>query len=141
MKHQGPVEAVASAPDGTTIATAAGNSPVATFWDVATHEVCRRLRDPSGVIRAPGVRPDGAALATGGDGKVVTIWDLATGRSRAVLKGHLGPIRCLAFRATAALWRPGATMLSVTIWDVASGAERDDPCAAHKRRYLRRVCA
>ena len=57
--HPDPVVALTFAPDGKTVATATG-SPILTFWDVATHEIVRRLRDPSGAVRALAISPDGA---------------------------------------------------------------------------------
>ena len=87
-------------PDGKTVATATG-SPIVTFWDVATHEVVRRLRDPSGAVRALAISPDGVTAAFGGDGQIVRLWDLAAGRERAVLKGHEGAITYLSFAPTA----------------------------------------
>ena len=71
MTHLDPVEAIAFAPDGKTVVTATG-SPIVTFWDVRAHELKRRLRDPSGAVRALAISPDGTTLASGGDGKVVS---------------------------------------------------------------------
>src|SRR5262249_15789307 len=98
MLHLDLVEAIAVAPDGKTVATAA-RSPIVTLWDVSTHEVRRRFRGPGGVVRALAFSPDGSNLVTGGDSKVVRVWELATGRERATLAGHVGAITSLAFAA------------------------------------------
>ncbi len=65
--HTGEVVAVAWTPDGKTVLTASG-SPIIACWETSTHEVRRRLRDPSGIVRTLAVSPDGLTLATGGDG-------------------------------------------------------------------------
>jgi WD40 repeat protein len=123
MMHLDPVVALTYAPDGKTVITATG-SPILTFWDVATHEIVRRLRDSSGAVRALAISPDGATLAFGGDGQVVNLWDLAAGRERAVLKVHEGAITCLSFAPDGKSLVSGSRDASAVIWDVAKGAER-----------------
>jgi WD40 repeat protein len=123
MLHLDPVVAVAVSPDGKTVATATG-TPIVTFWDAASHEVRRRLRDPSGVVRVLAFSPDGKTLAAGGDSKAVRLWELDTLRERAVLTGHAGSITCLAFAPDGETLASGSRDASVTLWDVARAAER-----------------
>ena len=140
MMHLDPVVALAFAPDGKTVATATG-SPIVTFWDVATHEIVRRLRDPSGAVRALAISPDGATLAFGGDGQVVTLWDLAAGRERAVAerarrRDHLPGVR--------ARWqdpRLGEPRCLGDHLGRRQGGRANDPGPAHQRGHLRGVRA
>ncbi len=51
MTNLDSVEALAISPDGKTIVTSIGD-PIVTYWQVSTHDVQKRLRDPSGPVRA-----------------------------------------------------------------------------------------
>src|SRR5262249_56584762 len=76
----GAVPAVASAPDGKTVATAGADGTVR-IWDLATGKQTLKLEQPS---EAVGVvfSPDGTTLAAasaGQDGWLIA-WDVATGK-------------------------------------------------------------
>ena len=126
MTNLDPVEALAISPDGKMLVTTSIGSPIVTFWNVSTHEVQKRLRDPSGPCRALAISPDGSTLVTGGDGRVVKLWDIATGQVRATLSGHAGAISCVAFAPDGKTLASGSRDASVTLWDVAKALRAGD---------------
>ena len=128
--HEQRIWALAYAPDGKTLASAAGD------WSASGDAGAVRLWDPvAGTLRlelagikalcfAVAFAPDGKTLATGGTDNVVRLWDPITGALKATLRGHDGAVRGLAFT------RDGKTLASasfdglVKYWDVASRSEK-----------------
>jgi WD40 repeat protein len=87
--HTGPVQAVASLPDGSGVVSG-GRDRSIRFWDHAGKQV-RQLEVPAPVT-ALAVAEGGTALIVGGEDGAVRILDLADGHELRALKGHTAPV-------------------------------------------------
>jgi len=134
------VRALAFAPDGRVLATAAW--PPAkkgeqvrgevTVWDLQTQKPLRTLPVP-GPVRALAVSPDGQWLAAGG-GAIdegpgrVHLWDLRSGRLLRMVETAEGIIPAVAFAPDGRTLALGSWDGTVRLWDVpqwlAATAER-----------------
>ena len=96
----GPVMAIEASPDGTRVATAAGDG-IARLWQGTT----QRLAIGSGLSRfsTATYRPDGALLATGDLDGQISVWEVATGKEVGRLGGSSG--------ITQAHWSPDGRRL------------------------------
>ena len=74
--HGRPVTAVAFSPDGTKLATVAGQS--AYVWDIQRGWSSPAFLGHEGDIDAIAFSPDGKTLATGGKDNTARLWDVAT---------------------------------------------------------------
>jgi len=124
--HTQLVEAVAFAPDGSTLASCGWDNSVH-IWDVA------RLNDGSKAERA--ILPHGSvqfAVAFSPDGKLLTacgqnsltIWSSELGRYTPVMETEGHTYRCLAFSPDGRTLALGVDDGSVQFWDVSSRTER-----------------
>ena len=94
--HGFPVNALAVAPDGRTLASASTDETVR-LWDLATGETRATLYGHEGPVLALAFAPDGQTLASGGaDGRTV-LWQTADGARIGAAAGHAGPVFALAF--------------------------------------------
>jgi len=124
--HNGPVTAVAIAPDGGWLATGYKDGTVR-IWDAATGQARAALTGHRDRVTAVVIAPDGTWLATGGTDGSVRIWDAPAGEERATLTGHRD-------QAIAVAIAPDGTWLAtgydsgvggkVRIWDAATGHKR-----------------
>jgi hypothetical protein len=126
--HKGPVVALAFAPAGGVLATAAEDEPGVHIWDVAAGHVQRELALFKETATCLTFAPDGQQLAAGRPWSV-ELWDPATGDQRLILEGHRHFSRSLAFATD------GKSLLSAgvrlggrwhgspqaIIWDLADG--------------------
>jgi WD40 repeat protein len=123
-KHLGNVDALAFAPNGKILASAAGHIH---FWDVSTGQEVRRLRQ-AGDVRLLAFSPDGKVLASGGgisSGDRVLLWDLAKGRLWHTLGFEEMATRSLAFSPDGrTLATGGMKGKMVRLWEMATGKER-----------------
>ena len=109
--HTGEVHSVAFSPDGTTLASGAGDG--VKLWDVSTRTLSATL--PRGAASLA-FSPDGTILASGA-GVEIELRDVATDQIIATLSGHTHPIRSLAFSPDGGILASG-TADAIRLWDV-----------------------
>jgi uncharacterized protein (TIGR03067 family) len=142
----GPVNAVAFAPDGQTLA--AGNSDLKVrIVRVGTREVLERFESGnSQSVLCLAYSPDGKTLAVGGadqpqlvprvedpDGNIskdekadistVRLFEVGSWKARAVLAGHHGAVTSLAFSPDGKLLATAGADHTIKLWNVADGKE------------------
>jgi dipeptidyl aminopeptidase/acylaminoacyl peptidase len=129
LSASGPVFALAFAPDGRTLASAAQERREVRLWDVKTRRPLHTLAHV-GSVRGLAWSPDGHTLACAcGDGAVY-LWDTAAGRERRRLRGHRGSVAAVAFAPDGKRLASGGADGTVRLWDVGTGEERH--CVAGK---------
>ena len=81
--HQQPVSALAFAPDGKTLAAAAGDRPgrgrepgLIVLWDAATGQRRLTLTGHTNAVLSVAFSPDGKLLASGSSDRTVRLWDM-----------------------------------------------------------------
>jgi WD40 repeat protein len=141
LRHKGPVKAMAFAPDGKALATAAESRP-AKLWDLATGQEQITLKETLGGVLSIAFAPDGQKLATGSTTGAVKVWDRHTGEQLMAFPGHTDAVGCLAFSpdgkllaAASGYWsikdgNPLTRFLpasnkggQVKLWDLATGKQ------------------
>jgi WD40 repeat protein len=126
--HDGQVNAVAAAPDGSRLATGSSDGTVR-IWDVATGQERAVLTGHRGRVHTVAVAPDGSWLATAGARDTrVRMWDMATGKERAVfaspkLRASRG-VNVVTVAPDGCWLATGGVDHTVRIWDVATGKQR-----------------
>lgn len=122
LRHDGPVRAVAFAPDGRTLLTAGDDGPLR-IWDAADGRLLRSLEHHEGPVHALAVSPDGKSVASAGADRAVRLWDLGGGEPT-VREGHTHWVLAVA-------WSPDGRTLAtvggddtVRLW---ADAGRGDP--------------
>jgi len=140
VRSSGKLDAIAFSPDGSTLATASGDSREVTLWDITSPPGRERacLQDHRGPVWSVAFSPDGGLLAAA-SGLVpavadsdaaaqageVRLWDL-TGpkpKPRAVLAGHEYGVISTAFSPDGASLATGGFDRVVKLWSVSSGRE------------------
>src|ERR1019366_6448572 len=120
--HDGQVNAVAAAPDGSRLATGSSDGTVR-IWDVATGQERAVLTGHRGRVYTVAVAPDGSWLATGGPrDRTVRMWDMVTGKERATLASR--EVNVVAVAPDGGWLATGGLDHTVRIWDVATGRQR-----------------
>src|SRR5262245_17815624 len=87
--HRYCVHHLAFAPDGQTMASAAGElhrGGEVKLWDVATGRERTTLAGHTASVEGVAFAPDGQQLATASWDQTIQLWDLATGQPRATLQ-------------------------------------------------------
>lgn len=120
--HDGPVNAVTWAPDGTWLATAGSDGSVR-IWDTAAGTPRAVLTGHHGPVRAAAAAPDGTWLATGGSDGAIRVWDTRALVHKATLTANdPGAIKSVAI-APDGTWlaSAGGHGRRVRTWDTATG--------------------
>jgi RNA polymerase sigma factor (sigma-70 family) len=116
-----PVQALAYAPDGKSVAFTADDSIVRSC-DTQTGNV-RRLKTGHGdAVTCLALSPDGTLLATGGRDKTVQLIELSS-EKRTTLTGHSGAVHAVAFSADGTRLASGGDDKTVKVWEASSGKE------------------
>jgi WD40 repeat protein len=117
--HNHTVRSLATAPDGTWLASASDDGTVR-IWDVTSGRTIATFDDKA---QSVAISPDGHLLATAGGYNVpaVKIWDVATGHLTTVLPGHPGGTNSLAFAPTGTRLATSGQDNTVRLWDLATG--------------------
>jgi WD40 repeat protein len=133
--HNQPVECVCFCPDGTRLASGAGDG--VRIWDAASGKYLRTLKMPTDHVARLSFSPDGRRLAAVGwyeqgprkPGEV-KIWDVATGQELLAFKAHTPFVGSVAFSPDGQrLVTAGGDIFTsrsgaeVTVWDAMSGRE------------------
>lgn len=123
-------EAVALAPDGTALVTAATNG-LAHVLDTATGRELAMLSGHQGSITSLALSPDGALLASAGDDRTIRLWETKTWQPVRVLRGEERPINSIAFSPDGRVLASGSgrngnviqpgTPHRIRLWNVDSG--------------------
>jgi WD40 repeat protein len=122
LTHADRVTTAVFAPDGATIATAAG--PAVTVWAADTGERRHVFRHPV-PVGCVGFRPDGRRLVVAA-GRTLTVWDTVTGQS-------VGPPIDVGADVHYATFSPDggrlvtATAATARVWDAATGRPVSEP--------------
>ncbi|MEH0474649.1 WD40 repeat domain-containing protein [Streptomyces sp. B21-097] len=113
--HRGPVNAVAFAPDGRTLATASSDGTVM-LRRVADHRTTATFT-MGGQVRSVAFSPDGRTLAAGSTNGPVRLWGAADHRTKAVLPQSTAGARAVAFDPRGRMLALAAGDGTVQIWD------------------------
>lgn len=130
--HAGPVNAVAFAPDGRTLATGSSDGTV----------VVQRVADDrsavsfrlAGRVRAVSFSPDGRTLAAASTGGPVRLWDTAGRRTAAVLPAATTGARAVAFAPDGSTLAVPAADGTVRLWRTAGDHGPAGSLAGHAGR-------
>jgi WD40 repeat protein len=123
--HSAPVMHMAFAPDGQSLASAAGTSdrPII-IWNLATGRPDRRITALSSALQALAYSPDSKFVAGAcPHERAVRIWDVKTGIQVQVIAGHAQSTRSLVFSPDGRLLATGAGDGTAALWSVATGHE------------------
>lgn len=111
--HDGPVTAIAWAPDGARLATADSTGSVR-LWDTQTGEQLRELTGSDEPISTIAWSPDGAILASAVREGAIWLWAPDTGQQMGQIPGHVDDIA----------WSPDGTLIAcvgadetIRLWD------------------------
>jgi RNA polymerase sigma factor (sigma-70 family) len=115
-----PIQAMAYAPDGKTLALA-GDDRTVRLLDPKTGELRLALNGHQERVTCLAYSPDGAMLATGSTDKTVRCWNGKTGEPMRTLKGHRGAVLALAFSGDGKKIASAGDDQAIKLWDAASG--------------------
>ncbi|NBM17118.1 WD40 repeat domain-containing protein, partial [Streptomyces sp. GC420] len=123
--HEGPVNAVAFAPGGRTLATA-GSDGTVTLRRVADRRTTARFTVP-GRVRSVAFSPDGRTLAATSTKGPVRLWDTAGDRTEVVLPALTEGARAVAFDPGGRTLATAGADGTVHLWDTSRdrGGPRD----------------
>ncbi|MFJ3930703.1 helix-turn-helix domain-containing protein [Streptomyces sp. NPDC090029] len=129
--HRGPVNAVAFAPDGQSLATASSDGTVTLRSVAGGHRTLASFTVP-GRVRSVAFGPNGRTLAVTSTDGPVSLWDAADGRRTALLPSRTKGARAVSFdprgRALAVATAEG----SVQLWDLGRATRLTSSLPGHE---------
>jgi WD40 repeat protein len=114
-REEARIRSLAFAPDGRSLASAAGWT--VTLWDTATRRplaVCRGHRRP---VNAVCFAPHGRTLLTGGEDRVVRVWEAGSGQELAALDWQAGKVNALAAAPDGMTAAAACDGGKIVVWD------------------------
>ncbi|AGA31431.1 WD40 repeat-containing protein [Singulisphaera acidiphila DSM 18658] len=118
--HESPVEGVAYAPDGRTVASASRDGAVM-IWDLASRRSRRVVTRTVAGFSSVAFSPDGSRLVVGGLADGVKVLDPVTGETLATLAKSFGAVRDVTFSPDGASVAVGGDNGLIQIWNLDSG--------------------
>jgi WD40 repeat protein/tRNA A-37 threonylcarbamoyl transferase component Bud32 len=120
--HNGPVLALAFAPDARTLATG-GFDQLVKLTDVASGEVSQTLRGHKAPIAAVAFAKEKTLASASADG-VIRLWDASTGKSRKTIEAHRNGVLSLSFAPDGETLVSGGQDHLVKLWHGRTGELR-----------------
>jgi WD40 repeat protein/mono/diheme cytochrome c family protein len=120
--HDGPVRALAFAPDGRSAASG-GEDRTVRVWDVASGKERLRLEGHADEVLAVAFSADGRRLLSAGGDRTLRLWDASTGKELRRFQGHTDSVRAVAFSPDGRRALSGGADRTLRLWDVATGKE------------------
>jgi len=129
--HEGSVNSVSFSPDGTRIASGAGEYSKPgeiKLWDASTGEELRTLKGHQGIVNSVAFSADGMRIVSGaGDNDKpaeIKLWDASTGKELRTLKGHESIVTSVSFSPDGTrVASAGGLDNTVKLWDASTGEE------------------
>jgi hypothetical protein len=118
--HTAWVHSLAFSPDGTVLASGAGDGTVCLYRS-ADSALLLRLRQQEGRSHSLAFSPNNQLLATATADHVIRLWRLADGAAVGMLHGHIAPVTSLAFSPDGRLLATTAADETVCVWELAQG--------------------
>jgi len=138
------VTAVAFSPDGTLLATGAGepsrNGQIK-LWDAASGSFVREMKDAhSDSVLALEFSPGGKLLASGAADRFAKVFDVASGKIVKTFEGHTDQVTGVSWKADGRSLATSGADNQVKFWDVVSGERKSNAAGFGKEvdavRYL-----
>jgi WD40 repeat protein/tRNA A-37 threonylcarbamoyl transferase component Bud32 len=120
--HTGRVTAVAYSPDGTRLASAAGDETIK-VWDACSAGEIATLRGHTKGATSVVYSPDGRHLASASEDNTVKVWDVRSGAELATLRGHTRGVLSVVYSPDGTRLASASGDYTVKLWDARSGAE------------------
>jgi WD40 repeat protein/serine/threonine protein kinase len=126
LEFQGPPQAVAYSPDGTTVVTGGSITKPARLWDAETgNAVGPPLQHSTPWVVAVAFSPDGSKVLTGDRDGTARLWETATGKALGPPLIHEGPIVAVAFSPDGTQLATASEDKTARIWDVPTPLQGD----------------
>jgi len=117
--HTGTVNALATDPDGTWLASASRDTDIR-IWDPRLGTLAHTLSGHSGGVTHLLAAADGSWLASAGRDGAIKIWDASAGQLRHAALGHAAPVRALCLLGHGGYLASADRDGVIRVWDVAT---------------------
>ncbi len=118
--HDGPVQALAYAPQRSLLASGSADKTVR-LWNLATLSLKRRYRGPGDTVSALAFSHNGRIVAGGELGGRIHVWSVLSSRRLRRLDGHKDRVASLAFAPDADVLASASEDGTVRLWDLKRG--------------------